>query len=270
MQRLRTSRLDSATSRSVINVTALESKRVVIVGCGAIGGGVARLFAKTGVGRLDLVDRELLGWENIRRHELGGRSVGLFKVDALASDLRKDFPEIVKVRSYPKTIQDLVVSGNNILDGADLIVATTGSLHADSYIDELARQSEQPIPVVIGWMEAWGVAGHALLLSGNGTRFIDGFDDGMPLRPSSQNDRPAPKECGNGTTPFGATEVAAVQATIVELSVDRLLDPDMADVWRTWWTSDRNLTRVQGQWTNDFVAVKPAGTLSGVLERQWP
>lgn len=270
IQRLRTLRLDSAASRSVINTHNLIGKRVVVVGCGAIGGGVARLFAKAGVGRIDLVDQELLGWENIRRHELGGRSVGLLKVDALASDLRKDFPEIAKVRSYPNTIQDLIVSGNNILEGADLIVAMTGSLHADNYIEELARQSSRPVPVVFGWMEAWGVAGHALLLSGSGARLIDGFDNGMPRRPSSQNDRSPPKECGNATTPFGATEVAAVQAMIVELSLDRLLDPAASDTWRTWWTSDRNLTRTQGHWTSDFNAVKPAASISGVLERQWP
>lgn len=270
IQRLRTLRLDSAASRSVINTDDLTGKRVVVVGCGAIGGGVARLFAKAGVGRIDLVDRELLGWENIRRHELGGRSVGLFKVNALASDLRKDFPEIAKVRSYPQTIQDLISSGNNILEGADLVLATTGSLHADSYIEEIARQSARPIPVVFGWMEGWGVAGHALLLSGSGARLIDGFDNGMPRRPSSENDRSPPKECGNGTTPFGATEVAAVQAMIVELSLDRLLDPAAADCWRTWWTSDRNLKRAQGRWTNDFDAVKPAASKSGVLERQWP
>ncbi|MUZ64124.1 ThiF family adenylyltransferase [Agrobacterium vitis] len=270
IQRLRTSRLDSAVSRSVIDLPNLAGKRAVVVGCGAIGGGVARLLAKAGVGRLDLVDLELLGWENIRRHELGGRSVGLFKVNALASDLRKDLPEIVKVRSYPKTIQDLIGSGNDIVEGADLIIATTGSLHADSYIDELARQSHQPIPVIFGWMEAWGVAGHALLLHGNGARFLEGFDDGMARRPSSQSDLSPPKECGNGTTPFGSTEVAAIQAMIAELSLDCLLDLGMNNAWRTWWTSDRNLARVQGRWTDDFIEVKPASSLSGILERQWP
>lgn len=270
IQRLRTSRLDSAASRSVIKSHDLAGTRVVLVGCGAIGGGVARLFAKAGVGRIDLVDPELLGWENIRRHELGGKSVGLFKVDALASNIRRDFPEIADVRSYPKTIQDLLLSGNNVLEGADLIVATTGSLYADCFINEVARHFSQPVPVVFGWMEAWGVAGHALLLSGRGARLIDGFHDGVPRRPSSQNDRLPPKECGNGTTPFGATELASVQAVIVELGLDRLLDPTTPDVWRTWWASDRSLARTQGRWTADFNAMKPAASISGVLERQWP
>lgn len=270
MQRLRTSRLDSAASRSLIDVPGLEGKRVIVVGCGAIGGGVSRFLAKAGVGRFDLVDRELLGWENIRRHELGARGVGFFKANALATNLRKDFPEIVNVRPYRMTIQDLILSGSNIVEGADLIVAATGSLHADSYIDELARQFDHPIPVVFGWMEAWGVAGHALLLNGNGARFIDGFDEGMPRRPSSQSVRSPPKECGNGTTPFGSTEVAAVQAMIADLSLDRLLDPGINDTWRTWWTSDRNLARAEGRWTSDFNAVKHASSLSGILERPWP
>lgn len=270
MQRLRTSLLDSSASRSIITLTDLADKRVVVVGCGAVGAGVARLLAKAGVGRLDLVDHETLGWENIRRHELGGRSVRHAKAEALASDLRQDLPEMVEVRAFSKTIQDLVVSGNDILKGADLIVATTGSLHADNFISELARQGSPPIAVVFGWMEAWGVAGHALLLSGDGARFMDGFEDGVPRRPASRNNRQLPKECGNSTTPFGAAEVVAVQAIIAELCLDRLLEPGLVDTWRTWWTSDRNLARVEGQWTEEFVATKPAASVSGVMERQWP
>lgn len=70
IQRLRTSRLDSSSTRSVINLTELANKRVVVVGCGALGSGIVRLLAKAGVERLDLVDQETLGWENVRRHEL--------------------------------------------------------------------------------------------------------------------------------------------------------------------------------------------------------
>ncbi|KRB31023.1 hypothetical protein ASD99_21690 [Mesorhizobium sp. Root695] len=270
IQRLHTSLLDSSASRSIIALTDLAKKRVVVVGCGAIGAGVARLLAKAGVGRLDLVDHENLGWENIRRHELGGRSVRHSKAQALASDLRQDLPEIVQVRAFSKTVQDLVVSGSDILKGADLIVATTGSLHADVFIADLARQEAPPIAVVLGWMEAWGVAGHALLLSGNGARFMDGFENGVPRRPASRNDRQPPKECGNSTTPFGAVEVVAVQAMIAELCLDRLLEPGLADTWRTWWTSDRNLARAEGQWTERFMATKPVASVSGVMEQQWP
>ncbi len=270
IQRLRTSLLDSSASRSIIALNNLADKRVVLVGCGAVGAGVARLLAKAGVGRLDLVDHEILGWENIRRHELGARSVGHAKAEALAADLLHDLPEMIEVRSFSKTIQDLVVSGNDILKGADLIVATTGSLQADNFIAEFARQEPPPIAVVFGWMEAWGVAGHALLLSGDGAGFMDGFEDGSPRRPASRNDRQLPKECGNATTPFGAAEVVAVQAMIADLCLDGLLEPGLADTWRTWWTSDRNLARADGQWTEEFVAAKPFASVSGVIERQWP
>ncbi|WP_417410688.1 ThiF family adenylyltransferase [Hoeflea sp.] len=270
IQRLRTSQLDSAASRAVISLTDLADKRVIVVGCGAVGSGVARLLAKGGVGHLDLIDHEILGWENVRRHELGGRSVRHWKAEALASGIRQDLPEIAKVRAFSQNIQDLAMSSKDFLVGADLIVATTGSLHADNYIDELAQQRTPPVPVVFGWMEAWGVAGHALLLSGNAARFMDGFKDGKPRRPASRNGRQPPKECGNSTTPFGAVEVAIVQAMIAELCFDGLLEPGFEDTWRTWWTSDRNLARAEGQWTEEFAATKLTALVSGVMERQWP
>ena len=270
IQRLRTSQLDSSASRSVIALTNLANKRVIVVGCGAVGAGVARLLGKAGVGHLDLVDPEALGWENIRRHELGARSVRHSKAKALASNLRQDLPEMAEARAFSQTIQDLMASGNNILVGADLIVATTGSLHADNYIGDLARQVVPPISVVFGWMEAWGVAGHAVLLSGKGAHFVDGFKDGVPRRPASRSNRQPPKECGSSTTPYGAVDVAAVQAMISELCLDRLLEPGLSDTWRTWWTSDRGLARAEGQWTEEFAATKPLASVSGVMERQWP
>ncbi|WP_206520966.1 hypothetical protein, partial [Mesorhizobium sp. M7A.F.Ca.AU.002.02.1.1] len=106
-------------------------------------------------------------------------------------------------------------------------------------------------------------------LSGDGARFTDGFEKGAPRRPASRNDRQPPKECGNATTPFGAPEVVAVQAMIAELCLDRLQESGLADTWRTWWTSDRNLARAKGQWTEEFKAMKPTVSVSGVMERQW-
>lgn len=270
IQRLQTSQLNSSASRSVISPGDLANMRVIAIGCGAIGAGVVRLLGKAGVGRIDLVDPEMLGWENIRRHELGAQSIRDWKAEALASDLRQDLPEMIEVRAFPQTIQSVVASNSSILENANLVVVTTGSLHADLFVDEIVRQRTPPVPAVFGWMEAWGVAGHALLLSGRGARLVDGFKDGMPQRPASRSDRQAPVECGNSSTPFGAVEVAAVQAMIAELCLDRLLEPEMPDTWRTWWTSDHNLSRAGAEWTEEFIAIRPQASMSGVMERQWP
>jgi len=53
----------------------LRKTRVLVLGCGSIGGGVARCIAQSGVGHLTLVDDQSLDWPNIGRHALGASSV---------------------------------------------------------------------------------------------------------------------------------------------------------------------------------------------------
>ena len=67
----------------------LAEKHVVIAGCGSVGGPIAQQLAMAGVGRLTLVDPELLSWSNIGRHPLGSKFVGLPKSTALSGCYRK-------------------------------------------------------------------------------------------------------------------------------------------------------------------------------------
>jgi molybdopterin/thiamine biosynthesis adenylyltransferase len=48
----------------------LAGSRVVLVGCGALGGTIAEQLARAGVGFLRLVDRDLVEWTNLQRQTL--------------------------------------------------------------------------------------------------------------------------------------------------------------------------------------------------------
>src|SRR5262245_8538755 len=48
----------------------LLTTSVAIVGCGATGCGVAALLARAGVGKLRLIDRDLVEWSNLQRQTL--------------------------------------------------------------------------------------------------------------------------------------------------------------------------------------------------------
>jgi molybdopterin/thiamine biosynthesis adenylyltransferase len=61
----------------------LASRKLVIVGLGALGSQVADLLAKAGVGRFVLVDYDYITHGNRIRHQLGLRDLGLSKVRAM-------------------------------------------------------------------------------------------------------------------------------------------------------------------------------------------
>ena len=104
LQRLATQRMDSSSSRLPEGVQGqISAAKVIVVGCGALGSGIARMLAKAGVENLHLVDPENLGWENIRRHDLGGSAVGHGTAKALAHSIRADLPMIGFVEGYVTT-----------------------------------------------------------------------------------------------------------------------------------------------------------------------
>jgi molybdopterin/thiamine biosynthesis adenylyltransferase len=77
----------------------LTDKRITLVGCGAIGGYLAKALASVGAGRgvrgqLTIYDGGTLGAENVGRHYLGMNSLNRPKAEAVAEDLRRHFPDI--------------------------------------------------------------------------------------------------------------------------------------------------------------------------------
>ena len=78
----------------------LTAARVAVVGCGALGSGVARLLARSGVGHLVLIDPEPLGWERTSGgHQLGAGAVGLPKATTLAQAVAHENPDIGSARA---------------------------------------------------------------------------------------------------------------------------------------------------------------------------
>ncbi len=119
---------------------------VVVVGCGSVGAPVACALAQAGVGRIVLVDPETLSWPNVGRYPLGAAAVGRNKAEALAERLQSDYPHLT-VDHRPYDLRHLIASDDDLLAGADLIVAVTGSWLAESALNRwhVARGRGQPI-----------------------------------------------------------------------------------------------------------------------------
>ena len=73
----------------------LKDSRVLIVGCGGLGGSVFSMLVRIGVGHITVVDHDLFDETNLNRQVLCTRSVlGMAKVDAAAIFAKDIDPEI--------------------------------------------------------------------------------------------------------------------------------------------------------------------------------
>ncbi|WP_210204767.1 ThiF family adenylyltransferase [Mycoplana dimorpha] len=248
---LDTRHLDAALTRlSNRDLTTMHCK-VVFVGCGALGSGIAMMLAKAGVTRFVLVDPEILGWENIRRHELGAEFVGEPKAVALKRRIERAIPDVEDVQAVTGSFQQAIEANPGLLEDANLVIAATGDWGCDAYLDRAVSVREVPLPTIYTWTEGFALATHAVLISGKGGHFVEGFDvSGSFKGKASDAQRDTPPECGNTTSPFGAVEAAQSQALAAKLALELLGGRhDGEDVWRTRTCEQSTLEDANGTWT---------------------
>jgi len=126
-------------------VRLLRTTLVVVVGVGTVGSQIARELANTGVGRLRLIDHDLLESHNLPRHALAADYLGKNKAKGMALYLRKNITTL-QVESIPRKI-DEAFSDNELdemLSDADLIVVATDDRKAQRRIARRALSLDIP------------------------------------------------------------------------------------------------------------------------------
>lgn len=128
---------------------AFGEKLVGVLGAGSMGSKVAASLGRAGVAKFLLIDDDVLGAENIARHELDWLSVGAHKVDALAERLKLLRPgATVDARRLSLGGQESSGSLHGALAAlakCDLIVDASGSDAAFNYAAGVAAESERPM-----------------------------------------------------------------------------------------------------------------------------
>ena len=229
---------DYLVGRTTGQVSAsLSDAHVVVAGCGAIGGQLARQLAQAGVGRLTLLDDDGFTWQNVGRHVLDGRSVGKWKTQELAAVIRSSFPDIT-VDAMVAPWDGLTPAQWTQVDSADLWISATGDAASNQHLDDLVASGEAPATVFC-WLEPFAVAGHAVLhLPGSGR--LRGLTDqaGRLLEPVSDLlSAPAPPRepsCGAFYQPYSSLASLSAVALAGELVLDALAGKATVSTHRVW------------------------------------
>lgn len=139
--------------RSGPDAEVLHDKRVAIVGLGAVGSFSADLLARGGVGKLTLIDGDILRPGNCVRHLAGPEYVGLSKAKAVASIVRGRYNEWVEVRSLDSFVSTLE-EAESVLTEADLVMDMTGHFRTSKMLSDAAAVLGRPL--VSGYLQRDG------------------------------------------------------------------------------------------------------------------
>ncbi|RKG89311.1 ThiF family adenylyltransferase [Corallococcus terminator] len=140
----------------------LRSRRVLLAGCGAVGGYIAFSLARAGIGGISLVDPDLLALENTYRHVCGLSWAGISKVVGLQWEIERAIP-YVSVNAYRGRFERLLDSNASLLLENDLVISAMGHPTMDLDLNKRVWSDTKHPPVIFTWLEPLGVGGHALL-----------------------------------------------------------------------------------------------------------
>lgn len=140
---------------SLFDIQLLAPVKVLIAGCGSGGGSVALQLGMSGIRNFTLLDRDVLGSENVIRHVCGRSFIGRKKVDALAEVLQDRNPNI-QIKKIEADIMNFPGIEAEI-KGSDVIVLATDNETSRYKVNEICVRNQ--IPFVVGRVFTRGIGG---------------------------------------------------------------------------------------------------------------
>lgn len=222
---------------------SFSNRKILLAGCGAVGGYLALELARSGIQDLVLVDPQRQRPENTFRHVLGRTSWGKNKAEALASKTNSSLP-YMSAEAVPTRLKDAINEDAVDLSQFDVVILATGDPTFELEMNEHLRSSPGGPRAVHTWVEPYGIGGHSLLTGNvpNGACFECLYQTvaGHSLHNRASFAAPGQsfgkKEtgCSSLYTPYGATDAARTANLALRLTVDALRGREEGNPLRSW------------------------------------
>lgn len=212
-----------------------RDQHVVLVGVGSVGSMLAESLVLSGVGKLTLIDPEILEAANIGRHVLGAESIGQFKATALRGRLLKDFPHATIV-SINKTVQAKENSIDFALAEANLVISTTAEAGSEWFLMN-AQKNSVVKSIMLAWAEPHALAGHSAHSGEHNCGLWSLFHNGECVRNATSWTETTVINlpgCGASHMPGAGNRIRLIAALIAEHAMDVLLGERGICEHRTW------------------------------------
>jgi molybdopterin-synthase adenylyltransferase len=231
----------------------LIDKRVLLIGCGAVGGHIAWELARAGIAHLTLVDPDTLGLPNTYRHVLGRRYWGMNKAVALKQEIGAHLP-FVQIQAIDTTIEVALATNQVDLSAYDLIISALGAPTTELDLNARVRGLSNGPSIIFTWLEPLGIGGHALLTGLNADAgcfeclytALDGQDSALHNRASfaapGQTFHRSLAGCDSSHTPYGSLDAVQTAHLATRLAIDVLLGHEHLHRLRSWKGDARAFT----------------------------
>lgn len=224
----------------------IKEKKVAIIGCGSLGSEIADILGKAGVGKLKLIDNEIIKAHNVIRHLVGLRLLNSSKVETVKHIIENHNP-FIDVKSLPLNILDSNTKDYLLPD--EIGISTIADENIEGYLNENAILSGNIIYYaralrggksarifrVIPGKDACKNCLHLYLKEGNQIFKNIPTDDDLPTLSN---------ECNNPVRPGSAADLKLISSITSKLIIEFLEKGD--DSKNHWIWDTENIFNVEG------------------------
>lgn len=176
-----------ARSRGVLS-ERVGAANVMILGCGSVGSYAAEQFARSGIGKITLIDPDVVEFSNLSRANFTSHDVGAPKVQALSERLLSVAPGLT-IRAHQRSLQDFEHSQLEALfASATLVFSALDDRQAQLLINQWAYWHK--VPAVFVGVFAGARAGEISVVRAPSPCFncATQFRDYLPIETQGQHD----------------------------------------------------------------------------------
>lgn len=234
----------------------LRGKKVLLLGCGSLGGPLAQHLVMAGIGSLRIIDPQLLSWANVGRHPLGAEHVGRSKALALAEQLQQSYPH-ADVYGVLSTYEEFSSENLELVKEADVIVCATAEWETENLLNLQKVNGELPPSLLFTWTEPNACAGHAVAIQGTSPCFQCGMTPKGAIRAPLTVWKEGIKNlsepaCGAVFQPYGPIELQGTVSVAASLTLDVLLGHTSDATHRFWVGPKTLLIAAGGDWSDTW------------------
>jgi len=217
--------------RSAHISNSLTNRTVTIFGVGALGGSIALLLAKAGVGEIQLVDNDNIMPGNAMRHVCGLSWVGWPKTKAMSSVIQSHNPDCTVVCLEESWQSDHLTE---YITDVEVVVDATGNQNFSHRLNRLCIRQKQPLLIAAAYRRAR--IGRILIWRDRNDPCLGCYtqkrhswsEDAYPLIPAGLDESFIEDGCGAVTEEAVALDVEAV-ANFTVRSVVKVLRNDFGE-----------------------------------------
>lgn len=145
--------------------SSLRNKKILLLGCGSVGGYIAANLCQSGICNIDILDNDVLSIENVHRHILGFNDA--VKIEYKAELMRKYIEEhypFVNVDSMNFVNRDVreFLKTPERLKCYDVIVSALGEPTINLEINKILNNKGIQVPLVVCFNEPYSIGGHVI------------------------------------------------------------------------------------------------------------